>query len=364
MIRESFSIADNLIADNAGDGVSFFITSHVLIHAQPSTSRSGRCERAIGSGLRDRGQYDRANGPMACRSGPTPAVRCAATRSVTTRRSGAVFGGCSTVPGNLFLHNAGDGLALTFGEDLCGGTSTVAGMSARRNAGDGIAVRGNGWPVLVERNWAPAMVMTGSTSRLPYLERRSLRFLPTAPAMRSWPREEDLHCARRRQRRSPARDLPDPEHLGTRVVAGREQIVFLDRDDIYTIRADGLDLRRLTTAGDVLHPHWSPDGTSILFVRYVPGLGHLWVMQPDGSGAAPTWARPATIRFSRRTVARSFSSTAGRAISNSGSSAPTAAIRSSLSQFARDRAGAALVSGRGSGSPTSSAWRIMGPATW
>ena len=182
------SIADNLIADNAGDGVSFFITSHV------SFTHNRVLRNQVGVNVRSEVGYaiaantiarNRANGLQV---GTDTAVRCAATRSVTTRGSGAVFGGCSTVRGNLFLHNAGDGLALTFGEDLCGGTSTVAGDVSWRNAGDGIAVRGNGSPVLVERNWAHGNGDDGIDIATPIFGASELTFSPDNPAMRSWPR--------------------------------------------------------------------------------------------------------------------------------------------------------------------------------
>ncbi|MCY4077573.1 MAG: hypothetical protein OXH04_19320, partial [Acidobacteria bacterium] len=65
-----------------------------------------------------------------------------------------------------------------------------------------------------------------------------------------------------------------------------------------TIRPDGTDLRRLTTApGNDSHPAWSADGTHILFSssRYgfkdeaplsdIPqAYGELFIMDADGSG--------------------------------------------------------------------------------
>ena len=61
-----------------------------------------------------------------------------------------------------------------------------------------------------------------------------------------------------------------------------------DRSDIWTIRPDGSGLRRLTRVGGALGPKWSPDGSSLLFLRRYPGAKvartELWVVQADGSG--------------------------------------------------------------------------------
>jgi TolB protein len=51
--------------------------------------------------------------------------------------------------------------------------------------------------------------------------------------------------------------------------------------DIFEMRPDGSDVRRLTRGGET--PAWSPDGRYIVFAA----LGGLAVMRPDGSGVTP-----------------------------------------------------------------------------
>lgn len=61
-----------------------------------------------------------------------------------------------------------------------------------------------------------------------------------------------------------------------------------DRDgeiDIYTMNADGSDVQRLTDApGRDFEPHWSPDGSTIVFSsdRDDPENAHLYLMDADG----------------------------------------------------------------------------------
>ncbi len=63
-----------------------------------------------------------------------------------------------------------------------------------------------------------------------------------------------------------------------------------ERRDVYTIRPDGTDLRRLTTDGISYAATWTPNGR-ILFVRGSSGAGNggsmdLWTMDADGANAA------------------------------------------------------------------------------
>ena len=55
--------------------------------------------------------------------------------------------------------------------------------------------------------------------------------------------------------------------------------------DIYVVKADGSDTRRLTSSNDHDRgPSWSPDGRRIAFSRSSDG-GKVWVMNADGTGS-------------------------------------------------------------------------------
>jgi hypothetical protein len=59
-----------------------------------------------------------------------------------------------------------------------------------------------------------------------------------------------------------------------------------DGDEIYTIRSDGSDLRRLTHNEHLWDkfPTWSPDGRQIAFWSNRTGSRQIWVMEADGTG--------------------------------------------------------------------------------
>jgi TolB protein len=52
------------------------------------------------------------------------------------------------------------------------------------------------------------------------------------------------------------------------------------------MNADGTGLRRLTSTGRYLTPHWSPDGRQIVFHRAVGSSGRfqLFLINADGTG--------------------------------------------------------------------------------
>ena len=55
--------------------------------------------------------------------------------------------------------------------------------------------------------------------------------------------------------------------------------------DIYTIRADGSEERRLTFGtGSKEHPRWSPDGRFIVYSSDQGGSKAIYMMRADGSG--------------------------------------------------------------------------------
>jgi Tol biopolymer transport system component len=54
--------------------------------------------------------------------------------------------------------------------------------------------------------------------------------------------------------------------------------------DIWTIQADGTDLRQVTRNHRASSPKWSPDGSTILFIRRIADdLQELWMVDADGS---------------------------------------------------------------------------------
>jgi len=68
---------------------------------------------------------------------------------------------------------------------------------------------------------------------------------------------------------------------------------------IFTMNADGSDLRRLTSAGMNLFPSWNMDATWIAFQSTVSTFPNVWIMRPDGSdkqvagdeaGMYPCWS--------------------------------------------------------------------------
>lgn len=85
-------------------------------------------------------------------------------------------------------------------------------------------------------------------------------------------------------------DLPgDYSPNGKRLVFARLDHAS-DPDGLYTVKADGSRLHRITPVGTILGPdsggNWSPQGDEIVFARRMaPGMRtQLWVVHADGSG--------------------------------------------------------------------------------
>ena len=64
-----------------------------------------------------------------------------------------------------------------------------------------------------------------------------------------------------------------------------DTLAFVAASDIYHVRADGSDQRRLTRGpGSSLSPDWSADGNQIVFERTRGQQSDVYVVRPDGSG--------------------------------------------------------------------------------
>lgn len=73
-------------------------------------------------------------------------------------------------------------------------------------------------------------------------------------------------------------------------------IVFQSSDEggwhLFKVRADGSELKRLTTQGDDAAPSWSPDGRHILFTRYRDRDPRFTPCAPTGRTSTPSGSTP------------------------------------------------------------------------
>jgi Tol biopolymer transport system component len=102
----------------------------------------------------------------------------------------------------------------------------------------------------------------------------------------------------------------DPPHWspdGTRLVFARQGIGPVDRpagdgngqpgDTIFTVNADGTDLRQLVPMElFAIEPRWSPDGSLITFISATPTGSDVHVVRPDGTGLRRMTTDGASIR--------------------------------------------------------------------
>ena len=80
---------------------------------------------------------------------------------------------------------------------------------------------------------------------------------------------------------------------GAAVIAFASDVGGQAMGDIYTVRADGTDLRRLTNASDAVGadqaPVFSPDGTRIVFRRHQGGGDSIEVIDAGGGNPTTLW---------------------------------------------------------------------------
>ena len=84
---------------------------------------------------------------------------------------------------------------------------------------------------------------------------------------------------------------PPPGISGGQILFSSTRIPGVSTDEIFRMNADGSGVTRLTFTTNTQNenPAWSPDGARIAFDRVAIGSGsrYVWVMNADGSGAAP-----------------------------------------------------------------------------
>jgi Tol biopolymer transport system component len=80
--------------------------------------------------------------------------------------------------------------------------------------------------------------------------------------------------------------MPSWSPDGTRIAFMKDSrsVQEPDTGDIYTIRADGTDLRQLSDDGLDEDPAWSPDGQTVAFGRLTKATGEIYTLNADGGG--------------------------------------------------------------------------------
>lgn len=77
------------------------------------------------------------------------------------------------------------------------------------------------------------------------------------------------------------------DDLSPQVSRDGRRIAFLrragNRYEVWTMRSDGSDARRIAPARQLQSPTWSPDGRRIAYVDQTPQGSSLWVMQTNGT---------------------------------------------------------------------------------
>lgn len=76
---------------------------------------------------------------------------------------------------------------------------------------------------------------------------------------------------------------------GTRLAFTKELPVIGGRgtDELWTVRLDGSEARRLTSGSEDLFPAWSPDGSQILFQRSLGDQARLYIIGANGENLEP-----------------------------------------------------------------------------
>ena len=63
-----------------------------------------------------------------------------------------------------------------------------------------------------------------------------------------------------------------------------QRIAFIFAGEVYSMNADGSDIRRLTDGmSDTMSPTYSPDGQQIAFISNQDGDREIWIMNVDGN---------------------------------------------------------------------------------